>query len=150
MIICSSADTMDQANRYRANILILVLLAAALLCSAAVYRIYEVTQAQCAYLKLGLFDEDILSVTLVEYEGEPFRSGIAYEKKYSDSLLLKRIKDVLNCQQAVTLADRDTNRVLFIEYGNREKLTVMLYEDALGLEYGSICFSAEDIGTIFE
>ena len=150
MITCSSADTMEQSNRYRANILILLLLAAAMLCTAALYRIFEVTQAQCAYLKLGLFDEEIISVTLVEYEGEPFRSGISYEKKYLDSALFNSIKDTLNAQRVVLPADRNTNRVLFIEYRSSETLTVMLYEDALGLEYGRICFRAEDIWHLFE
>ena len=150
MIISSSADMTDQTNRYRTNILILLLLTAALLCAAAVYHVWEVTKAQCAYLKLGLFDEDILSVTLVEYEGEPFRSGIDNEKKYTDAHRLNRIKDALNGQQTVLTADRVTSRVLFIEYRSGETLTVMLYEDALGLEYGRICFRSEDIGLLFE
>ncbi len=101
------------------------------------------------YLSLGLFDKKIAAVEIIEYEKEPFRSGVKNGAIITDIGTLDLLMRELNSQKICPVPENPANTVLFITFEDNTKINAYYADGKIGLNYGSVwlnIFGAEIFG----
>lgn len=104
---------------------------------------------QSKYLSLGLFDKKIAAVEIIEYEKEPFRSGVKNGAIITDIGTLDLLMRELNSQKICPVPENPANTVLFITFEDNTKINAYYADGKIGLNYGSVwlnIFGAEIFG----
>ncbi len=106
------------------------------------------------YLRIRGFDlEAVERIEYIEYQGEPFSSGIKLKKGISleeDPSIIGRIREELTLSNRVRVDSQPSNRMLFFYHGDGRILNAYVQGDLLGFDYGRSWIRVQELGGIID
>ncbi len=125
-------------------------IACACIALIAVLIIAYASYLQGKYLSLRVFDKKIDAIEVIEYEKEPFRSGVKSGSIVTDNTVLDKFSNELNRQKISTVVKNTSNTVLFITFEDDSKNIAYYDNGKVGLNYGKVWLDVDTSDIIKE
>jgi hypothetical protein len=107
---------------------------------------------QSRYLRLRIFDKEIVSMELVEYEDVAFESDILSSKTLEDDNeeIFQDLMDAMNMQNIAFIHKKTTSVVVFFYYEDGSVMNAYIDGNKMGLSYGSVWIKVKGLSEILK